>query len=111
MTVNGVWGGYHHTVVRCIVIVNDNNRGAVCIGVLATQTLPLSVFIDDFPTPTGNRQMASSLATVAYVANTFGVDSLWALSNPIDPTSAVKIGNFPELRKTYVLMAEVELQA
>ena len=61
-----------------------------------------------FPTPTGNRG-GVLIGNVAYVANTHGVDSLWALSNPIDPTSAVKIGNFPTTQNV-VLMAEVELR-
>ena len=106
LTVNGVWGGY--TIGgQVYLIVNDNNRGAVLLEFNDTDAA-LSVFIDDFPTPTGNRG-GVLIGNVAYVANTFGVDSLWALSNPIDPTSAVKIGNFPTAQNV-VLMAEVELR-
>ena len=96
LTVNGVWGGY--TIGgQVYLIVNDNNRGAVLLEFNDTDAA-LSVFIDDFPTPTGNRG-GVLIGNVAYVANTFGVDSLWALSDPIDPTSAVKIGNFPDCAK------------
>ena len=106
LTVNGVYGGY--TIGgQVYLIVNDNNRGAVLLEFNDSDPA-LSVFIDDFPTPTGNRG-GVLIGNIGYVANTHGVDSLWSMSDPTDPTSAVKIGNFPTTQNV-VLLAEVELR-